>query len=165
MPTRSGPQVAQEPNVEVLTVKEYKSGDNPVWCHGCGDFGGLSATYKALASLQLQRKDVVVVSGIGCSSRTPYFLSTFGFHGGHGRSLPLATGMKLATPARRAPHKADGAGAVRPGQRRHLRRPRLLRQAQRPDGADCAGGEAPGLLFHPRAEPPRRVPAYGRALR
>ncbi|MDP2675501.1 MAG: 2-oxoacid:ferredoxin oxidoreductase subunit beta, partial [Dehalococcoidia bacterium] len=72
-------KVAGTQEAEVLTAKEYKSGDKPVWCPGCGDFGVLSATYKALASLQLQRKDVVVVSGIGCSSRTPYFMSTFGF--------------------------------------------------------------------------------------
>ena len=94
-----GANVVGTQEAEVLTVKEYKSGDKPVWCPGCGDFGVLSATYKALASLQLARKDVVVVSGIGCSSRTPYFMSTFGFHGVHGRSLPIATGMKLANPA------------------------------------------------------------------
>lgn len=94
-----GAKVVGTKEAEVLTVKDYKSGDKPVWCPGCGDFGVLSATYKALASLQLQRKDVVVVSGIGCSSRTPYFMSTFGFHGVHGRSLPIATGMKLANPA------------------------------------------------------------------
>jgi len=94
-----GTKVVGTREAEVLTVKEYKSGDKPVWCPGCGDFGVLSATYKALASLQLARKDVVVVSGIGCSSRTPYFMSTFGFHGVHGRSLPIATGMKLANPA------------------------------------------------------------------
>ncbi len=93
-----GAKVAQVPEAEVLTVKDYKSGDKPVWCPGCGDFGVLSATYKALAALQLPKHQVVVVSGIGCSSRTPYFMSTFGFHGVHGRSLPIATGVKLANP-------------------------------------------------------------------
>ncbi len=93
-----GTRVAPVAEAEVLTIKDYKSGDKPVWCPGCGDFGVLSATYKALAQLQLARKDVVVVSGIGCSSRTPYFMSTFGFHGVHGRSLPIATGVKLANP-------------------------------------------------------------------
>ena len=93
-----GTQVAQAPEAEVLTVKDYKSGDKPIWCPGCGDFGVLSATYKALAALQLPKHQVVVVAGIGCSSRTPYFMSTFGFHGVHGRSLPIATGMKLANP-------------------------------------------------------------------
>lgn len=92
-----GTEVAHA-GAEVLTVKDYKSGDKPVWCPGCGDFGVLSATYKALAALQLQRHEVVVVSGIGCSSRTPYFMSTFGVHGVHGRALPIATGMKLANP-------------------------------------------------------------------
>ena len=98
MPTRDGAQVAQAVQMETLTVKDYKSGDKPVWCPGCGDFGVLTATYKALAQLQLQKKDVVVVSGIGCSSRTPYFMSTYGFHGVHGRSLPIATGIKLTNP-------------------------------------------------------------------
>ncbi|MBI2912338.1 MAG: 2-oxoacid:ferredoxin oxidoreductase subunit beta [Chloroflexi bacterium] len=93
-----GAKVAPLAEAEVLTIKDYKSGDKPVWCPGCGDFGVLSATYKALAQLQLPKKDVVVVSGIGCSSRTPYFMSTFGFHGVHGRSLPIATGVKLANP-------------------------------------------------------------------
>jgi len=97
MPTSDGAQVAQA-TAERLTAKDYKSGERPVWCPGCGDYGVLSATVKALAQLQLARKDVVVVSGIGCSSRSPYFLSTYGFHSVHGRSLPVATGVKLANP-------------------------------------------------------------------
>ena len=103
MPTREGARAAQTvltkaPEMESLTIKDYKSGTKPVWCPGCGDFGVLSAAYKALAQLQLAKKDVVVVSGIGCSSRTPYFLSTYGFHSVHGRSLPVATGIKLSNP-------------------------------------------------------------------
>ena len=104
MPTHNGARgqagkaAAATIPVETLTVKDYKSDVKPVWCPGCGDFGVLSATYKALAQLQTQRKDVVVVSGIGCSSRTPYFMSTYGFHSVHGRSLPVATGIKLANP-------------------------------------------------------------------
>jgi len=93
-----GAKLAPVAEAEALTLKDYKSGDKPIWCPGCGDFGVLSATYKALATLQLQRHEVVVVAGIGCSSRTPYFMSTFGFHGVHGRSLPIATGVKLANP-------------------------------------------------------------------
>ncbi|MBI1885336.1 MAG: 2-oxoacid:ferredoxin oxidoreductase subunit beta [Chloroflexi bacterium] len=92
-----GAEVLQAPR-EALTVRDYKSGEKPVWCPGCGDFGVLSATFKALAALQLARDQVVVVSGIGCSSRTPYFMSTYGLHGVHGRALPIATGMKLARP-------------------------------------------------------------------
>ncbi|MBI3980113.1 MAG: 2-oxoacid:ferredoxin oxidoreductase subunit beta [Chloroflexi bacterium] len=82
-----------------LTVKDYRSDVRPTWCPGCGDFGVLSATFKALAQLQLKLHETVVVSGIGCSSRIPYFLRTYGLHGLHGRSLPLAQGVKLANPA------------------------------------------------------------------
>jgi len=83
----------------LLGVKDYKSGVKPVWCPGCGDFGVLSATYKALTTLQLKPHEVVVVSGIGCSSRIPYFMRSYGIHGVHGRALPIATGVKLANPA------------------------------------------------------------------
>ncbi|MBI2862376.1 MAG: 2-oxoacid:ferredoxin oxidoreductase subunit beta [Chloroflexi bacterium] len=81
-----------------LTVKDYRSGGKPIWCPGCGDFGVLSATYKALTSLQLPPHQVVMVSGIGCSSRLPYFVRSYGMHTLHGRTLPVATGVKLANP-------------------------------------------------------------------
>ncbi len=83
---------------EPLKAKDYKSGVKPVWCPGCGDYGVLLALTKALAELQLAPKDVSVVSGIGCSSRIPAYLKTYGFHGVHGRSLALATGLKMARP-------------------------------------------------------------------
>jgi len=83
---------------DVYSVKDYKSGIKPTWCPGCGDFGVLSATYKAFTQLQLKRHEVMVVSGIGCSSRIPYFMSTYGIHGVHGRAIPIATGVKLARP-------------------------------------------------------------------
>lgn len=82
----------------VLTVKDFKSDIKPTWCPGCGDFGVLSATYKAMQELQIDRLNTVVVSGIGCSSRIPYFLRTFGIHTVHGRALPVAQGVKLANP-------------------------------------------------------------------
>jgi len=81
-----------------LTAKDFKSEVKPTWCPGCGDFAVLSATYKALADLRLRPEQVVVVSGIGCSSRIPYFCNTYGIHGLHGRALPLATGVKVARP-------------------------------------------------------------------
>jgi 2-oxoglutarate ferredoxin oxidoreductase subunit beta len=80
------------------TARDYKSGIKPVWCPGCGDFSVLSALTKALAELQARPEQVAVVSGIGCSSRIPAYLDTYGFHGVHGRALPLATGLKLARP-------------------------------------------------------------------
>lgn len=76
----------------------YKSSIKPVWCPGCGDFTVLSAITKALAELRLRPEEVAVVSGIGCSSRMPAYLSTYGFHAVHGRALPLATGLKIARP-------------------------------------------------------------------
>ncbi len=81
-----------------LVVKDYKSDVRPTWCPGCGDFGVLSASLKAMTELQLKREDVVVVSGIGCSGRMTYFLSSYGMHGLHGRAIPLATGVKFANP-------------------------------------------------------------------
>jgi 2-oxoglutarate ferredoxin oxidoreductase subunit beta len=89
---------ALEREAVLLEVKDYKSAVKPVWCPGCGDFGVLSAMYKALATLQLKPHEVVVVSGIGCSSRIPYFLRTYGIHGVHGRPIPIATGVKMANP-------------------------------------------------------------------
>lgn len=77
---------------------DFKSEVKVTWCPGCGDFGVLNATYKALADQGYDTKDVVVVSGIGCSSRFPFFVSTYGFHGVHGRAMPIATGIKLARP-------------------------------------------------------------------
>lgn len=76
----------------------YKSGIKSTWCPGCGDFGVLSATYNALKEKKIDPKDVVSVSGIGCSSRIPFFISTYGFHSIHGRTLPIAVGIKTANP-------------------------------------------------------------------
>lgn len=81
-----------------LTPKDFKSEVKPTWCPGCGDFGVLNATYNALANLKRPVDETVVVSGIGCSSRFPHFVSTFGFHSVHGRALPVAQGMKMARP-------------------------------------------------------------------
>ncbi len=84
---------------EVLKPKDYKSDIRPVWCAGCGDYGVLNAVQNAFATLKLSIYDTVCVSGIGCSSRLPYFLKTYGFHSLHGRSLPVAAGIKLANPS------------------------------------------------------------------
>ena len=81
-----------------LVASDYKSGLKPVWCPGCGDYSVLQALTKAMASLALKPEQTAVVSGIGCSSRIPAYTSTYGFHGVHGRSLALATGLKVARP-------------------------------------------------------------------
>lgn len=79
-------------------LQTYKSEVKPTWCPGCGDFAVLNALQKAIHALQLEPWNVLVVSGIGCSSNLPHFLSTFGFHAIHGRAIPVATGAKLANP-------------------------------------------------------------------
>ncbi len=81
-----------------LKATDFKSDLKPVWCPGCGDYHVLLSLTKALAELGTAPKDVAVISGIGCSSRIPAYLNCYGFHGVHGRSLPLAGGLKAARP-------------------------------------------------------------------
>ena len=79
-------------------AKEYKSEVKPIWCKGCGHYAVLAALTKALAQLELEKENVAVISGIGCSSRLPTYTRLFGFHGVHGRALPVAGGLKVARP-------------------------------------------------------------------
>lgn len=81
-----------------LTPAEYKSEVKPIWCPGCGDFGVLASFYNALSELRIDPARTVIASGIGCSGRLPAFVEAYGFHGVHGRVLPLATGIKMANP-------------------------------------------------------------------
>lgn len=81
-----------------LSPNEYKSGVPPVWCPGCGDYGVLASFLKAISELGIPREQLAIVSGIGCSSRFPAFVEAYGFHGTHGRALPIAIGIKLARP-------------------------------------------------------------------
>ncbi|WP_207063214.1 2-oxoacid:ferredoxin oxidoreductase subunit beta [Motiliproteus sp. SC1-56] len=91
-------QMLADEGCPAMTAKDYRSDVKPVWCPGCGDHGVLLALTKTLAELQLAPEKVSVVSGIGCSSRIPAYLNTYGFHGVHGRSLALATGLKVSRP-------------------------------------------------------------------
>ncbi|MFH1770651.1 MAG: thiamine pyrophosphate-dependent enzyme [archaeon] len=68
----------------------------PDWCPGCGDYIILNALKRAIVKLNLDPKDVVIVSGIGCSSKLPQWINVFGYHGVHGRGLPVGTGIKIA---------------------------------------------------------------------
>ncbi len=79
-------------------AEDYKGPVDPDWCPGCGDYGVLKALQKALAYLEIDPSQVVVVSGIGCSSNLPGFIRAYGFHGLHGRAVPVAEGIKLANP-------------------------------------------------------------------
>jgi len=90
-------------SVEKIPVKkarpnDYTSEHHPVWCPGCGHFFILRALTKALAWLNLDKENIGLVSGIGCSSRLPAYLDVYGFHGVHGRALALSSGLKLARP-------------------------------------------------------------------
>ncbi|MBI4463361.1 MAG: 2-oxoacid:ferredoxin oxidoreductase subunit beta [Acidobacteria bacterium] len=71
---------------------------SPVWCPGCGDYSVLGAFMEAAGRLHLPTHQIAMVSGIGCSSRFPFFVKAYGFHGVHGRALPIATGVKMANP-------------------------------------------------------------------
>lgn len=82
---------------KTLKPKHYKADNiNNDWCPGCGDFGILSAIQMALAKLQLPPHKVALVSGIGCSGKTPHYVHAYGFHTLHGRLVPHVTGLKLA---------------------------------------------------------------------
>ncbi|MBO7270059.1 MAG: 2-oxoacid:ferredoxin oxidoreductase subunit beta, partial [Bacteroidales bacterium] len=78
--------------------KDYKSSGKVKWCPGCGDHAVLNSLHKAMAELGVQPDKIAVISGIGCSSRLPYYMNTYGFHTIHGRAAAIATGVKTANP-------------------------------------------------------------------
>lgn len=80
------------------TPKDFKSGQEVRWCPGCGDFSVLAAVQKAFSELDHEKEDYAIISGIGCSSRFPYYMNNYGFHGIHGRAAVLASGVKVANP-------------------------------------------------------------------
>jgi 2-oxoglutarate ferredoxin oxidoreductase subunit beta len=84
--------------MEHLTNKDFTSDQEVRWCPGCGDYTILRAMQKALPTLEKKKEDFVFISGIGCSSRFPYYMNTYGFHTIHGRAPAFATGVKLANP-------------------------------------------------------------------
>ncbi len=79
-------------------AKDFKSSQLVKWCPGCGDYGVLSSLHKAMAKLGIAPHNTAVISGIGCSSRLPYYMNTYGFHTIHGRGAAIATGVKVANP-------------------------------------------------------------------
>lgn len=84
--------------MEHLTNKDFTSDQEVRWCPGCGDYAILRAMQKTLPKLNRNKEDFVFISGIGCSSRFPYYMDTYGFHSIHGRAPAFATGIKLANP-------------------------------------------------------------------
>ena len=81
-----------------LTKKDFVTPNDVRWCPGCGDYAILNAVQRTLPELGIPREQFVVVSGIGCSSRFPYYMNTYGFHTIHGRAPTVATGVKVANP-------------------------------------------------------------------
>lgn len=80
------------------TAKDFKSDQYVRWCPGCGDYAVLNSLQKVMADLGVPPHDIAVISGIGCSSRLPYYTSSYGFHTIHGRGAAVATGVKVANP-------------------------------------------------------------------
>jgi 2-oxoglutarate ferredoxin oxidoreductase subunit beta len=84
--------------MSTLTKRDYQSDVDPRWCPGCGDYSILAQVQAVLPELGVPKENTVFVSGIGCSSRFPYYMNTYGFHTIHGRAPAVATGLKLSRP-------------------------------------------------------------------
>jgi 2-oxoglutarate ferredoxin oxidoreductase subunit beta len=82
----------------IYTKKDFQTDQEVRWCPGCGDYAILNAVQSVFPELGIPREQFVVVSGIGCSSRFPYYMNTYGFHSIHGRAPAIATGIKIARP-------------------------------------------------------------------
>src|ERR1043165_3207085 len=114
IPARGGNIVVTPPPAEgerkALTKKEIVA-DHPTWCPGCGDFSVLALYFKLIEKRKLWQEKITTISGIGCSSRFPYFVQAYGAHYIHGRSLAFARGFLLSRPAlhvqRRSPTQAN----------------------------------------------------------
>lgn len=83
---------------QIYKARDYKSDQSVRWCPGCGDYGLLNSLQRAMAEVGVPPHKTAVISGIGCSSRLPYYMGTYGFHTIHGRAAAIATGVKVANP-------------------------------------------------------------------
>lgn len=93
-------QANDTPGAEVkkYSPKDFASNQDPRWCPGCGDYSILAQVQRIMPDLGIPREKIVFVSGIGCSSRFPYYMESYGFHGIHGRATAIASGVKMANP-------------------------------------------------------------------
>lgn len=98
MTTSTAEQQMVDEDLPVLSRKDFVSDQEVRWCPGCGDYSILAQMQKMLPELHIARENIVFISGIGCSSRFPYYMETYGFHTIHGRALTIATGLKAARP-------------------------------------------------------------------
>ena len=83
---------------QIYKAIDFKSDQSVKWCPGCGDYGLLNSLQRAMAQIGVAPHNTAVISGIGCSSRLPYYMGTYGFHTIHGRAAAIATGVKVANP-------------------------------------------------------------------
>jgi len=89
---------AGSPKPPKLTRQDFASDQIVRWCPGCGDYSILAQVQRIMPELGIPRENIVFISGIGCSSRFPYYMNTYGFHGIHGRAAPIASGLKISRP-------------------------------------------------------------------
>ena len=81
-----------------LTAKDFSSDQEVRWCPGCGDYSILASVQKVMPTIGVPRENIVIISGIGCSSRFPYYMNTYGMHSIHGRATAIASGLKASRP-------------------------------------------------------------------
>ncbi len=98
MSTTSGQSGAPLEKATAYTKKDFESGVDPRWCPGCGDYSILNQVQKALPATGVKRENIVFISGIGCSSRFPYYMNNYGMHTLHGRAPSFASGLKISRP-------------------------------------------------------------------
>src|SRR5215210_6185510 len=91
-------EVATQLNNVALTPKDFATDQEVRWCPGCGDYSILAQVQKIMPTLGIAREDIAIISGIGCSSRFPYYMNTYGMHSVHGRATAIASGLKAARP-------------------------------------------------------------------
>jgi 2-oxoglutarate ferredoxin oxidoreductase subunit beta len=91
-------EIQNVPPIPELTRKDFVTPNDVRWCPGCGDYAILNSLQRTLPELGIKRENFVIISGIGCSSRFPYYMQTYGFHTIHGRAPSVATGVKVANP-------------------------------------------------------------------
>ncbi len=137
-----------------LHAKDFKSDQDIRWCPGCGDYAVLAAVQGFLPELGLRRENIVFISGIGCSSRFPYYLNSYGMHSLHGRAPAIATGLAVTRPdlsvwvvtgdGERAVHRRQSPDP-RPAPQRQLHDPAVQQPGLRPDQgsvfADLGAGQ------------------------
>ena len=86
--------ITTAPSATPLTAKDFTTDQEVRWCPGCGDYSILAQVQKVMPQLGIPRENIVIISGIGCSSRFPYYMNTYGMHSIHGRATAIASGLK-----------------------------------------------------------------------